>query len=257
MIMMIRIITKYHYNFIFFIIQAFGFCTFEYGNSALRCKNILSEINFSNPINSIKKILNHNKKISKNALKNVLKVIKSEQKIINKKIKKEERDEREKQKIIELEMKIKNDEDKNKNENENENENENDLTFILDTVGSNIKKEIKDENGNMILIKTEENNVDSKKEAEGEGEKIKVEIEIKTENPHIKKEDEKIGEKEEIEEEEEEEEVEEEEEEEEQENDDEEDSSVPGMFLEIKAGSKEQTVLDSLDQVRTCVLPYK
>ena len=185
----------------------------------------MSEINFNNPVSSIKRILNQNKKISKIALKNVLKVIKAEQKIIDKKRKKEEKELKDK---MELEMKM-------KKEMEDESE-EADLSFVLDNVGTNIKKE--------------ENDAENEVEKEVEGSKmlsnddqVKIEKEQKMKIENI--DNGKVEAEVEVE-------VEEEEEEEEDEAEEvveEEDTSLPGLFLEIKAGTKEQTVLDSLDQV--------
>ena len=184
----------------------------------------MSEINFNNPVSSIKRILNQNKKISKIALKNVLKVIKAEQKIIDKKRKKEEKELKDK---MELEMKM-------KKEMEDESE-EADLSFVIDNVGTNIKKE--------------ENDAENEVEKEVEGSKmlsnddqVKIEEEQKMKIENI--DNEKVEAEVEVEEEEE-----EEEEDEEEEVVEEDDTSLPGLFLEIKAGTKEQTVLDSLDQV--------
>ena len=63
------------------ILQAFGFCTYEFGISALRCKTILSEIDFSDPILSLKSIISIQKIASKKALFEVLKILKKEAKL--------------------------------------------------------------------------------------------------------------------------------------------------------------------------------
>jgi hypothetical protein len=167
----------------------------------LRCKSILSEIDFNSPIDALKSMISQQKITSKKALKTVLEIIKNEAKALEVARKEEE-----------LQKKYEN--------------GEMDLTFSVD--GSS--------NGNSESMKIEDkNDEDSSTEKKEENDEIK--------EGEIKHEAEKDAENE-VEKEVEEEEVEE----------------VPfqyipnpvlvPLYFEIKAGTKEQAVLDSLDEVR-------
>jgi hypothetical protein len=172
-----------------FLFQAFGFCTFDYGISALRCKSILSEIDFNDPINALKAMISQQKITSKKALKTVLEILKNEAKALEV-VRKEE----------ELQKKYEN--------------GEMELTFSVDGNNGNAEE--------MKMVKNEENSSNEKSEEKGE------EIDAEKE---AEKEEEEVEEVEEVP-----------------------LQYIPNpalvpLYFEIKAGTKEQAVLDSLDEV--------
>jgi hypothetical protein len=181
-----------------FLFQAFGFCTFDYGISALRCKSILSEIDFNDPINALKAIISQQKITSKKALKTVLEILKNEAKALEV-VRKEE----------ELQKKYEN--------------GEMELTFSVDG-----------NNGNTEEMKMEEKNEENSRseKSEGQGEETDAVKEVeKTAEKEAEKEEEEVEEVEEVP-----------------------LQYIPNpvlvpLYFEIKAGTKEQAVLDSLDEV--------
>ena len=238
-VLLILFIVSIHSFFLIYsssrIWQAFGFCTYEFGISALRCKTILSKIDFADPISSLKSIISIQKIASKKALFEVLKILKKEAKLL---------------KLQNKEKKI--EEEKRKYEN-----GELEITFSVDGVNHENGFEKMEKNDCNGSGENNGNGIDGvnegKQNGEKEGEEGGREGERKIESINNGEKGEREGEKEKGEKRDENEGEDDDDEEEEEEEEIEETpiqySSPNPVFMEIKAGTKEQSILESLDQV--------